>query len=1030
MASNIPRFTSFRPKPKVPTEAAHEPRRPLVEEPDSSISSKEKERERKRESRSRHEDTKARNDDRKTSQIHDAKPSKLFFSDRRGDADIIKYGSLNKYDIPAYRSHGYGFVLGLALDWKIDGDRSTPKEIVITPTRRRREERLLASKHIGLAEGRNIRFLKTVKESHDVGADFISISATGKKKREDEEEDHEDDYRGFEDERSNTKPLDPDAEYESETLVSSEDTEAALRNSELVRQTHEHPQDVQNWFDLAHHQEAMMRVGRVSSELSVSDKQHLADIRVSTYEQALKKVGNDPESVSKLYVVLMSEAQRSWDKGKLTSKWTEILAKFPQNEDLWIQYLNFVQSSFIGFKYESCRTVFLECLHAIQTGASQARPEFLLHVVVRLTCMIQQAGYQELAIAAWQALLEFHLLDPKPHHSVEKVRTFEEFWESEEPRIGEIGAKGWGLTEPDETSSQPLEIDRAEAHDPSKSGFQDFCKRELDSTIKLRYPGRTMDEIGEDDAFHTVLHSDIADILLTVPQGTEKRLLLSAFLRFCHLPSLLNTGAGEEYGLDDPFLQLNSRKPQDQDEPSHFSQSLAKYANCPLGEFQSTTDMLIDQSFPEALTTIDIAFVRRVLKLLVFNSPCDDCIGEYLLAFEFKYFPIEVSKTAKKLLKGYSSSLRLYNAYGLVESRCGNSAKADQVFSMALSMVQDRKGQIVPYRLDLFNNWVWEALRHSDSKQALWRLVSLNGQVSTLVQNRPDQSDLLRSQSALNDSRERALLGNDHCDAVKATSLLALLGYLAGEQDIENALSVHRTLLNWFAQRSLAQSPAAELHAQSIAQLLTYHTSHASIVKPSLLRTTLEPLVRSFPNNTILLPLYAANEARFSIDDRVRTIMHQNTLSLTTKRNIVGWMFAIHYEKLRGEIAGSTSHSIRALFKKAEDAVGTHCPALWKDHVLFELEEARKERAKRPNKKPRRDGKKRKEESIVEDAYRRVTETFFKGMTQLPWCKDYIMLAFTHLGEEFLTEEELRKVFNVMVEKELRLYVELDTADM
>jgi hypothetical protein len=157
--------------------------------------------------------------------------------------------------------------------------------------------------------------------------------------------------------------------------------------------------------------------------------------------------------------------------------------------------------------------------------------------------------------------------------------------------------------------------------------------------------------------------------------------------------------------------------------------------------------------------------------------------------------------------------------------------------------------------------------------------------------------------------------------------------------------------------------------------------------------------------------------------------MHQNTLSVPQDRTIVGWTFAIHYETLKGEIAGSTSHSIRALYKKAEDDVGAYCPALWKWHILFELEEASKEQAKRPTKKPRQDGKKRKGESRVEEAYRRVKETFFKGMTQLPWCKEYMMMAFTHLGEEFLSGEELRKVYNVMVEKELRLYAELEDGD-
>ena len=54
-------------------------------------------------------------------------------------------------------------------------------------------------------------------------------------------------------------------------------------------------------------------------------------------------------------------------------------------------------------------------------------------------------------------------------------------------------------------------------------------------------------------------------------------------------------------------------------------------------------------------------------------------------------------------------------------------------------------------------------------------------------------------------------------------------------------------------------------------------------------------------------------------------------------------------------------------------------------------------------------------------------KVFFRGLTQLPWAKDYIMLAFTHLRNAF-TFEELRSVYNVMQEKELRLFVDLGDA--
>jgi hypothetical protein len=228
----------------------------------------------------------------------------------------------------------------------------------------------------------------------------------------------------------------------------------------------------------------------------------------------------------------------------------------------------------------------------------------------------------------------------------------------------------------------------------------------------------------------------------------------------------------------------------------------------------------------------------------------------------------------------------------------------------------------------------------------------------------------------------------------------------------------------WFNEHGMSLSPAAELHAQSTAQFLEYHAMNAPIVKPALLRTGLESLIARFPSNTILLSLYAANEARFSIDDRVRSVINQKVLNNGNDSNIHKWFFAIRYELAKSEIAGSTSHSIRALYKKAEEDIGANCPGLWKSHILFELRDFEKELARRPQMESGKDKRKRKEERLLEEGHRRVKETFLEGMMHLPWCKEYLMMPFMHLKKLF-TEEELRKIYNVMVEKEMRIYVEV-----
>jgi hypothetical protein len=272
---------------------------------------------------------------------------------------------------------------------------------------------------------------------------------------------------------------------------------------------------------------------------------------------------------------------------------------------------------------------------------------------------------------------------------------------------------------------------------------------------------------------------------------------------------------------------------------------------------------------------------------------------------------------------------------------------------------------------------------------------------------------MLHARTILSEVCEKALLRQDFPSGVVGTSLLALLAYLSGDCNAEAAITAHQNLSSWFALNKLSTSPHAELNAQVVARLLTYHVTHAPIVKPALIRSALEPLVALFPDNTILLSLYAANEARFSIDDRVRGIMHRSALHASDSMTIAGWSFAIHFETLRGEIAGSTSHSIRALYKRAThaDASGAHAPALWAMYLRFEIAQLQVERT--------RNGKK------VEEAEMRVKETFYEGLRSLPWCKDFMMLAFTEAGGVF-EEEGLWKVYRVMQEKEIRVYVEFD----
>ncbi|KNG44420.1 DUF1740-domain-containing protein [Stemphylium lycopersici] len=1009
MTTNVPKFSSFRPKPKVASEPPKIPQHHDHSEQPSKDRSRRRSPSPSRKSREKQ-----------------APADKPYFSDRRGDADVLRYGTLNRYDIPPYRRYGHGFILGLSLHQKIDREHSTDKKISVTPAKRKRQQRLLIDKRANRSGERTLRLVQTSNDVADLNQDFVLLSTNAKRETEDgdgeDEETPETDYRGIEGPKS-TEPADPDTQYESDAEIAI-DVEVTRKNSELSRHIKEFPEDVSGWMALISHQEAMLKLERPNVELTSSDKAHLADIRITTYEEALRKIGKNPQHQLCLYKGLLKEAERAWDGAKLANKWKDVLVKHPDNVELWMMYLDFVQSRFTSFKYEECRAVFSKCIESLRTNTKHASPPALLHIFLRLTSMTHDAGYQELAIAVWQALLEIRIFRPEADASPE---AFEAFWDSEVPRIGEPEAKGWKNYNPgDEALS--LELAPLSKKNLSDSFFEDFQKRETEATEKLRLPGRTSEEVAGDDAFHTIFFDDVAPYLKLIPDDVPLTLLIEAFLCFCGLPPLSKYATHQRDWWSDPFLQRHwASSPPREEQSSEFTQTLQSFLNCPSGSFCMTTELLFDQSFSLEGIGLNVDFIRRLLKLLVSDPSSDDLFGEYLLAFELCHFPHEVFKTAKRLLKTQPSNLCLYNAYGIIEARLGNSEKADQAFRIVLSTQAGISAHLNAQALKLFHSWVWEALDRGKHKDAFWRLVSLSSiTTANTTQDQPDERLVAIARDTFSVLGGLALSDQDYATAILSTSLSALLVYFTHKHEAEPALDYHSGTSLYLTSLSATSAPFAELHAQHIARLLIHHLTYAPIVKPALVRTTLEPLISQFPNNTILLSLYAANEARFAIDDRVRGVMQHSALHRPDENSIARWAFAIRYEVLRGEIAGSTSHSVRALYKRATDASGAHCPALWTAYLRFELAQLAQERSRQCSlQKPRRDSKKSKWDIRIEEAEQRVKDTFYAGLRHLPGCKGFAMLAFTEAKDVF-GGEEMWRVGRILVEKEMRLYVDLD----
>ena len=210
--------------------------------------------------------------------------------------------------------------------------------------------------------------------------------------------------------------------------------------------------------------------------------------------------------------------------------------------------------------------------------------------------------------------------------------------------------------------------------------------------------------------------------------------------------------------------------------------------------------------------------------------------------------------------------------------------------------------------------------------------------------------------------------------------------------------------LEIFSSRFSHLSTSQEYIHQSFARVLHYHATHTAYFGPSIIRSSLAESVTVFPQNTIFLSLYTWIEARFRIDDRVRSIMRDIVLHSDHGRegkyqeSVMSHFFAVHSEINRSITLGSNAHTVRGTFERGVGSgCGAHSAGLWKLYFLFELSRKDLERAK---------------------------SVFYRGMRACPWAKELYMMAFEYL-RTVMGETERRSLYELMVEKELRIHLEL-----
>ncbi|KAL8724392.1 MAG: hypothetical protein Q9166_007972 [cf. Caloplaca sp. 2 TL-2023] len=906
----------------------------------------------------------------------------------------------------------------------------------------------------------------------DDGADFLPLQLSKglKRKREDQPPSPlaspgpRDTFYGAIEDRTDLTSSDAAFEHITDESSSEEDAARAralievlqLKRADLLNRVKQNPTDWHAWVALVELQDEMDDFNESPSQRSHTNAERYsnAEVTMSIYSKALKSVV-DPEGRERLHLGMMSKAPIVWDISRLSSHWQGIIKQHPLCLALWKRYLDFYQSTPSGCTFEAKRKRLIEhldMLQGVRRGATINRSQHSaahnvqMYIFLRLTILLREGGYAELAVAMWQAFIEFEFNKPLQYRGEqtakstyeESVTAFEQYWESEAPRIGEPNARGWlnFNNDKDEHWRSPTAGNTSIQRDTRN--LKSWVDAERRACGCSNLPSRTTDE-ALNDPYAVVLFSDVRCALMDFPAPSDVHVMIGTFLRFCHLPPY--SGRANTW-YDDQFIRneilydtcvsaaflgkqssglADNRHVDTKNSTFRFKESCLSGAFAfPLGRYELSSDTLFSptsqwfSALGSWTGSVPKDFVLQTLNVLVAQGAGGDELAEYLLALELHLSPSTVKRSAKNLLRQRPTSLRLYNAYALLEEHLCNTDTANKVWDTAIQMSRRLNDLAKRDTILLWRSRAWQHLSLGQTLMALQQIsryglesgtegsLDADGKLSDAAANSTLRLRLRNAFSAGRDLMSSMGLPNH---AVIYSELLVLSEYLLNNTSIQAALTSFTDNLR-FLKGTAPSAPSAEaLFRQMFARLLYIHATHKRTVPPATIRSFLAESIAAFPHNTIFLSLYAWNESRFRVDDRVRGIMRDVVFAHNHRRqddqisdHVTSHFFAVYTDIQRGLVQGSNQSAVRGTFERALSSDGAaHSAGLWKLYLLYE-------------------------HSIGD--LKRMTGILHRAMRACPWAKEIYMLAFDRLSGE-MPEAELRGIYELMVEMELRIHVAL-----
>ncbi|KAI1494750.1 NRDE-2, necessary for RNA interference-domain-containing protein [Biscogniauxia mediterranea] len=970
----------------------------------------------------------------------------VYLIDKRGDALIRRYGSNNRHDVPAYRRIGAGRLLGAAGFMSID--RSGTREEFFIRSHGEGGSLLSSDKKTLLAKGirlksQPVRVRREQPQATSGTEDYLSLRVSKKRKRdgnvsEESSGDERPSYRSIHGKSKSHEHSDSDELYESDfsasEMMQEVDDPVNRKTVELSRKVRESPDDIASWFGLVDHQDTLLQLNQSGDgRPTIAEIKSYADIKLSMLEQALSHAKDDSQR-EKLHLRMMREGTKIWDSQTASKRWDKTIEKYPTSFEVWRENMNFRQSMLSSFRFEEIKQLYIDRLRYLSNEASKFSQtadqiqlfEHMIYVFLRLTRFISDAGYSELATAAWQATLEANFARPATLAQcteAEALPSFQEFWESEVARMGEEQAQGWSAFEKNGGAQEPPDPKASSTTTlpTTRDGYKAWSVVEQCKARNATIPARTMDEGDEDDPFRVIMFADIQDIVLFLPTDiirAVQRQLLDAFLIFCQLPAAFCAGSLANKMIQDSFLirsaktnitsKMDSKHDTTLDSEERikrtpdFSHEYQRMNNTPEVLFPSSNWFRYMNQLRGIIPHDQYLWISNTLKQLSRTFAVKD-LAAYYLAFESLNEPGNEKKSAKTLLKQDPTNLDLYLGYSMLEWERGNKTAARNVVTAAMSLSAISSHD----RLRLIITSAEIELQDGELDKSILQLCAL-AEDSPRTTPMPgstsaSSAQILKTRQLLVSNRDYLVSSGDLSNATIYAKGLALFEYLTcrsgkepcsqGQGDIWSAISSISTYSSDLVSRGYGETSEHEMLLQFAARLLYHHATHGSF-RSGFLREQLTQYINYFRKNTMFLSLFAWREERLSIDDRVRSLL-SNVVLIEPHACISNHVFAI-----RHELQAGNAHSARAAFEHAlaNESCKNH-PGLWVAYIRF-CHDRKELRSK-------------------------AKDVFYRAIQCCPWSKDVFMEAFITLIRD-MDSSELKSVYNTLCDKGLRVHVEME----